>query len=162
GEQALVDLHRRLTDLFTSKSERSRLFSGGFSWGAACAASTTSILGTNRGNFSSLLNWHVKLNPAWSNYPWEFIIYFFHEAESIGPDQIPSALLHSKQTRGTRVTNWRLLRIALSSIKSRLSLLQTIKLRLLLTTFTKKDGFIQDQLWTRSLQYHAFSTYLLC
>lgn len=113
----------------------------------------------------------ANIDRSWHNYPWEFVTYACVRARAelavqtlSGPEAaetIPEVLCNDRIVRGTRVTNWRLLRLVNSVMLRGPSVRVRCAARLLGRVFTTKAGLIQDQLWTRSLQYHAFSLFLV-
>lgn len=95
------------------------------------------------------------------HYSWEFVVHAMQNARCMAPPTVPLPLLEHR-AKGTRMFNWFLLRQANRGRFSTWRWWTLLKLRTARALYTTRDGFIQDELRTRSLQYHAFCLYVLC
>ena len=104
----------------------------------------------------SLLNQDYKER----EYPWEFIVFALFESYQISKNYInhPAENLMSK---GTKVLNWQLLHFLNKTNFQLFNFIDHLKLRILVKKYQRNDGLLQDQLKTRSIQYHNFSLFLL-
>ncbi|NBD19544.1 hypothetical protein GTZ97_02500 [Aquabacterium fontiphilum] len=96
-----------------------------------------------------------------AEYSWEFVVHAMQNARNTASSAMPLPLL-AHRAKGTRMFNWFLLRQANRGWFPTARWWTLFKLRLARAIYTTPDGFIQDELLTRSLQYHAFCLYVLC
>jgi len=104
---------------------------------------------------------HATIDPEGYDYPWEFVTFALASLDRASPGFVPAELLEGHRTRGTRVTNWRLLRVVNRAMRRGPSLPVWLAARAIRRVFTSREGLICDALGTRSLQYHAFSALLV-
>jgi len=104
---------------------------------------------------------HATVDPKWRDYPWEFVTFALSSLDRLRPGFVPRELLEGHRTRGTRVTNWRLLRVMNGAMRRGPSLPVWLAAHAIRRVFTSREGLIRDALGTRSLQYHAFSSLLV-
>lgn len=95
------------------------------------------------------------------DYSWEFVVHAMQNAKRVAPPGVSLPLL-AHRAKGTRMFNWFLLRQANRGWFPTWRGWTLLKLRIARAVYTAPDGFIQDELRTRSLQYHAFCLYVLC
>lgn len=94
-------------------------------------------------------------------YSWEFVVHAMQKARRVAAASVSLPQLEHR-AKGTRMFNWFLLRQANRGWFSTSRWWTLVKLRVARALYTTRDGFIQDELRTRSLQYHAFCLYVLC
>jgi len=108
------------------------------------------------------LNRLCEQNSKEKDFPWEFVVYAIQRVNSKLENklELPFSLDNSK---GTRMLNWFLLRqLNLLFNGDRNNKIILLKLLIAFKVYTNQDGLIQDELKTRSFQYHAFCLFLLC
>ena len=94
------------------------------------------------------------------DYPWEFVVYALQQAGASDVYNVP-AHLQGYHEKGTRMFNWFLLRMLNRNLCGEFSFTDLLKLRAGREIYQRPNGLIQDELKTRSLQYHAFCLFLL-
>ena len=151
-----------LVDYLRASQDREGRFPERPSYGYAFTAWYGQLVpGTNEELSRRALAAHAGVDREWNVYPWEFITFALGSLERLRPGFVPRELLEGHRVRGTRMTNWRLLRLVNRAMLHGPSARVWVAAQTIRRLFTTREGLIQDQLATRSLQYHAFSLFLV-
>lgn len=103
---------------------------------------------------------YIEQQKCKRTFSWEFSCFALNKAHQYFPGDKLAA--HCQYiAKGTRMLNWILLRQLNKVITNRATYITGIFIRLLLMIFQRRNGHIQDELCTRSLQYHAFCLFVL-
>lgn len=110
--------------------------------------------------YSKSLRFLLSQEKSSKNYSWEFVTYAVARSHENLPNN-KLRQLNQYRAKGTRVFNWYLLRVWNQVYHRRFSHLNQLYFRTLTRLFSNRKGLIKDEIGTRSLQYHSFSTFLL-
>ena len=102
----------------------------------------------------------ARQNEKNRDFAWEFVVYALQQTKRLNADaEIP---FDGYRSKGTRMFNWYLLRIQNKSLCDCLSFIDLFTFRSLLKIYQTGTGLVLDEFKTRSLQYHAFSLFVMC
>ncbi|XKE47223.1 hypothetical protein LG302_08885 [Halomonas organivorans] len=134
-------------------------------WGYAFTALSAAI-DDGKNNDTPLFNMAIERleqqEKHSKEYSWEFVVFamqLLHRFHQVNHPSVKKFARYRK--KGTRMFNWFLLRVANKSMDNRLTWHDRLSFRLALKIHMTGDGLILDELKTRSLQYHAFSLFVL-
>ena len=156
------DAARRLHDHLEGRLEPRQGYPDSPSWGYAFSALLSSAIHPGRiTDFTRRALALLERQETDRDFPWEFVVYAVQQTKRLLPTDtaLPWDLRRSK---GTRMFNWFLLRQLNRGWFGCHPLWTRTKLQIAKSLYTTDEGMILDEFRTRSLQYHAFSLFLLC
>lgn len=112
-------------------------------------------------NISKAIDRYRQKDKSGTQFHWEFNNYaLYHYYRRTGDSRIPPLLKNSK-FKGTKSTNWMLLRAITRLYRKRVLDNIIARLEINICLSRQKQGFFLDEPDVRSFQYHCFSTALM-
>ncbi|MCE8014829.1 hypothetical protein HOP62_01920 [Halomonas sp. MCCC 1A17488] len=135
-------------------------------WGYAFTALSAAVQDDENSSGSRLFHTAIKhLEQQEKNsreYSWEFVVFAMQALRCLHGVKHPCVeQLTRYRKKGTRMFNWYLLRVVNKYFDKRLAWYDRVTFRLAINLYTTPEGMILDEFKTRSLQYHAFSLFVL-